>query len=279
MATTNVNGIDLYYEEHGSPHGEPVLLIMGFLMNAAAWGAQIPALAPRYRVIAFDNRGAGRTTQPETPYSVDDMADDAIALLDHLGVDTAHVVGLSMGGMIAQHVVLRHPSRVRTLTLMVTTCGGPHSATYASMLEMRNEADGVTIDGMGGWDADRVHDLLLTFFTPEFVANPGPGLAQMGLSVIQYPTQPHSMLLQGDAMLQHDTWADLPKIGVPTLVMYGGDDPLINPEDSRILASRIPGAEVRAFPGLRHGFNAEKPDEVNAALLEFLGKHAAVGAR
>lgn len=95
MTTAKINDIDMYYEEHGDPAAEPVLLIMGFTSNAAAWAPQIPALAERYHVVAFDNRGSGRTTQPDGAYTIPQMAADAAALLDHLGIASAHVVGAS----------------------------------------------------------------------------------------------------------------------------------------------------------------------------------------
>ncbi|MEX2245488.1 MAG: alpha/beta fold hydrolase [Dehalococcoidia bacterium] len=278
MPTAKINGIDIYYEEHGDSNAEPVLLIMGFLMNAAAWAPQVPALAERYHVIALDNRGAGRTTQPEAGYTMEDMADDAAGVLGHLGIDSAHVIGLSMGGMVAQHLALRHPRRVRTLTLMVTSCGGPHSAGYETMVERRAEAQAQPPESLGAWTPEQAQEFALMHFTPEFLANPGPAFMQFVTAALQHPTLPHSMLAQGEAILAHDTHDRLPEIAAPTLVMAGDADPLIDPENSRILAKRIPGAQLRLFPGLRHGFSVERPDEVNAVVLEFLGKHAAVPA-
>jgi pimeloyl-ACP methyl ester carboxylesterase len=251
---------------------------MGFLMNASAWEPQIPALAERYRVIAFDNRGAGRTTQPEAGYTIEDMADDAAGLLAHLGIDSAHIIGTSMGGMIAQHLALRHPQRVRTLTLMVTSCGGPRSVGYEELMQRREEAKAEGVQALGNWTAEQALEYGLLLFTPEFLTNPGPGFLQMTLSAVQYPTQPHSMLAQGDAIAIHDAYDRLPEIAAPTLVLAGDSDTLIDPENSRILASRIPNAELRIFPGLRHAFHAERPDEVNPVILEFLARRASAAA-
>src|SRR5574341_2228297 len=128
MARTHVNGIDMYYEVHGS--GEPLVLIMGLGANTTAWYRQIPVFSREYQVIVFDNRGAGRSDKPNEPYSMGQMADDAHGLMDALGVESAHVFGMSLGGMIAQELVLRYPERVRNLVLGGTMSGGP-SAIFA----------------------------------------------------------------------------------------------------------------------------------------------------
>jgi pimeloyl-ACP methyl ester carboxylesterase len=277
VATARINGIDLYYEEHGPRDGEPILLIMGFLMNAGAWGAQIPALTPRFRVLAYDNRGSGRSSQPEGAYSIAQLTDDAAALMAETGMASAHVVGASMGGMIAQELTLRHPERVRSLVLLCTSPGGPQSAGYARLKERSSELFEVK-DIAASMTPERAREFALELFTPAFLANPGPGFMQMAGTTMQYPASLAGAQAQMRAIVAHDTYDRLPQIRVPTLVMAGEDDPMIEAQNSRILAQRIPGAELRMFPGLRHGFTAERPDEVNAAIVEFLSRQAAAAA-
>ena len=277
MATARINDIDLYYEEQGDPAAEPLLLVMGFMMNAAAWAPQIPTFAQRYRIVAFDNRGAGRTSQPEAAYTIPQMAGDAAGQLDHLAIDSAHLLGASMGGMIAQELAIRHPARVRGLVLACTTPGGPRSAGYEQLRAGTIEAAAVE-DVTAALTPERAGEFLGQLFTPEFLANPGPGFGQMAASFVQYPQTLAGLKGQAAAIAAHDAFDRLGQIKAPTLVIAGDADPLIDPANSRILAERIPGAELRLLPGLRHGFTAEKPDEFNAIVLEFLARRAAVAA-
>ncbi len=269
MTRTHVNDIDIYYEEHGDPNAEPLLLIMGFTNNAAAWMPQIPALGERYRVIAFDNRGAGRTTQPDGPYTIPQMADDAAGLLNALGVGPANIMGASMGGMIAQEFALRHPQRVRTLTLMCTTPGGPKSFGYAEMVEASKALDGVT-NLTETLTPARIQEGIDKLFTPAFLAAPGAGFQAMIISSVMHPSTLAGVKGQMAAVLKHDTYARLPRITAPTLVIAGSDDTLVDARNSPLLAGRIPNARLHMFEGLRHGFTAERPDLVNPVLLEFL---------
>ena len=269
MPTTHVGDLDMYYEEHGDAGAEPVLLIMGYACNADAWAPQVPALRASYRVIVFDNRGAGRTTQPEGPYSVPQMADDAAGLLAALGIASTNVIGASMGGMIAQELALRHPKRVRSLVLACTTPGGPHSFGYTEMVEGT-----ATLDDIKEFSElatpERMQQGIDVMFTPEFMKAPGAGFQAMILSSLAHPSTLVGLRGQAAALRTHDTFARLSQIRVPTLVTAGADDTLVDARNSPLLTERIAGAKLKLFPGLRHGFTAEKPDDVNAAIVEFL---------
>lgn len=277
MTTTRINGIDIYYEEHGPADGEPVLLIMGFMSHAGIWFAQVEALKECYRVIALDNRGAGRSSAPEGPYSIAQMADDADALLGHLGISSAHIVGASMGGMIAQEFALRHPGRVCSLVLMCTTPGGPRSFGHAEMIEASvavREAE--SMEQLQ--TPERLQENLLQVFTPEFMQGNSPQLQAAIVQGLQHLPAIAGVKAQMAAILAHDTVDRLPRIAALTLVMTGKDDTLVDARNSSLLAERIPNAELRTFDGARHGFNIECAEAVNEALLAFLAKHAAVPA-
>ena len=278
MTIAKINDIDMYYEEHGDPNAEPLLLVMGFAMNATSWGLQIPAFSERYRVIAFDNRGVGRTAQPEGPYSVPQMAADAAGLLDHLSIESAHVVGVSMGGMIAQEFALRYPARVRGLVLACTTPGGPHSAGYQQMMEQSAEGMALT-DLSAMMTPDGIKEGMDRLFTAEFQAHPSAAAIQMGVAGMMYPQTLTGMKGQLAAVRAHDTYDRLSKISAPTLVIAGDADTFVDAANSPILASRIPGAKLVMLPGQKHGFTAEKPDETNAAILDFLEQVRAAPAQ
>ncbi len=269
MTMVRINDIDMYYEDHGAPAAVPLLLIMGFAMNAAAWGPQIARFSEIYRVIAFDNRGVGRTTHPAEDYSIPQMAADAARLLDHLGIESAHVVGVSMGGMIAQEFVLRYPSRVRALVLACTTPGGPHAAGYEEMMAKSAEAMAMT-DFSQMITPEQIKEGLDRLFTAEFQTHPSTAALQIGAINLLYPQSLAGMKGQLAAIRAHDTYDRLPKIATPTLVIAGDADTFVDARNSPILASRIPGARLLMLPGQKHGFTVEKPDETNQAILDFL---------
>jgi pimeloyl-ACP methyl ester carboxylesterase len=277
MSTTRVGDLDMYYSEHGDADAEPVLLIMGYAANADSWAPQVPALSAKYRVITFDNRGAGRTTQPEGPYSIPQMADDAAGLLDALGIESAHVIGASMGGMIAQELTLRHAKRVRSLVLCCTTPGGPKSFGYDVLVEGPKRLD--EIDDLASMmTPEAIKEGMDVMFSPEFQKNPGAGFQAMIMSSILHPSTLTGLRGQGAAVATHDTYDRLSQIRVPTLVTAGSDDTLVDARNSPVLAEKIPGAQLKMFEGLRHGFTAEKPDEVNAAIVDFLASVPAAKA-
>lgn len=268
MAFTRINGVNLYYEEHGV--GEPLLLIMGFGGNTQGWVAQIPELSQRFHVIAFDNRGAGQSDKPEGPYSMEVFADDAAALLRYLGVDSAHVFGVSMGGMIAQHLALRHPERVRTLILGCTTPGGPRAASPSPEVIAAFQA--------GGQERDPRKAAEIGFFymySDGFLTQNRERLLQRAEELAHLRAPEVGLRGHFQAVMGHDTLDRLHQILAPTLVLTGDADPLVPPQNSRLIASRIPGATLIEYPGMKHGFFLEGGPLVNRAIIDFALKRTA----
>jgi pimeloyl-ACP methyl ester carboxylesterase len=227
----------------------------------------VPAFAERYRVIAFDNRGAGQTDAPDHPYTTRMMADDACGLLDALAIDRAHVIGVSMGGMIAQELALTHPHRVRSLHLGCTLARPDASiqTLIAGWREIRRRVDReVSLRALGPWlFAARTY-----IERPEFVEM----IVQNALA------HPHPQTLtgyvrQGDAVATHDTLDRLGALRCPTLVSVADEDILIPPRFSRQLADRIPGATFQTLPGAGHVYFWELPDHFNTLSLTFLANH------
>jgi pimeloyl-ACP methyl ester carboxylesterase len=264
----DANGGRLYYEVYGE--GEPLLLIMGLGANHLAWTAQVPVYAREFRVIVFDNRGTGQSDFPEgVDYTIPLLADDSAALLDFLGVDAAHVYGVSMGGMIAQEMALRHPEKVRSLILGATWPGGPHAVASEP------EALQALIDQGSAVDSVVSPALLDLLFSPDYLAEHGSELLQNFQRMADYPrTSPEAYMAQLRAAARYDTYDRLPDIAAPTLVLHGTDDPLLPPGNARILAERIPGAKLVLFEGARHAYLLEKQAEADAAVLDFLRAHS-----
>ncbi len=266
MPRVGVNGVELHYVEVGG--GDPVLMIMGFGGDHLAWGFQVPALSARYRVIAFDNRGAGQSSVPDVPYSTRMMADDAVGLLDALGVERAHVIGASMGGMIAQEVALGHPGRVRSLQLHCTYArpDGYMQALMEAWRTMRTKAS----------PEEWLRTVALWLFSPR-TYNERPDFIEMVIQTGLASAHPFSLtgfLRQGEAVRGHDALDRLRGLTHPTLVSVAEDDVLVPPRFARELAAAVPAAELRVIEGAGHAYFWERADVFNAMCLEFLDRHA-----
>lgn len=258
MPHAPLEGVDLWYETAGD--GTPVLLIMGFGVKGTAWRRQVPALAGRHRVVWFDNRGVGQTRAKPRPVTFARFADDTAGLLDHLAIDRAHVVGISMGGMIAQHLALRHPARLRSLTLMATHAGG---RGVVPPLPGLKRFVGAHVQRRGRGQA--VLELLMT---PAYLAEANAAEILKDLREELCRKSAAGRLAQLGAVLRHNTRRHLNRLGhVPTLVIQPGQDILIDPRHSAFLAAHIPGARLLTLPAVGHGLLRERPAEVNEALL------------
>jgi pimeloyl-ACP methyl ester carboxylesterase len=268
MPIAKVSDINIYYEVHGE--GEPLVLIYGYVGHSRLWFRQVPVLSKKYRVVAFDNRGVGRSDKPDTPYTMGMMAGDIAGLLDIIGIDAAHIFGISMGGMIAQHFVLNYPERVISLILGCTFCGGVHSIQP----EPEPMAALFDFERLQKMTHEEVTRQAMPFcYSQEFIEKNPDIIEERVAKQLEYPTPGHGAMRQAGAIMGHDTYELLPKIQLPTLVIAGDNDRLIPVENSQILASRIPEAELVILKGAGHEFFIEDAEEVNKTILDFLGQH------
>ncbi|MEE8398272.1 MAG: alpha/beta fold hydrolase [Desulfobacterales bacterium] len=268
MPRVQIGDIGIHYEIHGE--GEPILLIAGFTNSAGGWFMQLPALSKEYRVIAFDNRGTGQSDKLDIPYTMDEMADDAVGLLDALGIDAAHICGVSMGGRIAQCIAIRHPQKVISLVLACTGCGGPHDiagdAEALKSLAPPRQAQQRAPDEEepGPWSNMMSH---------QFVENNPDIMAQIMAVSLESPAPPSTFKNHGRASRSHDSYDRLPEIKTPTLIMSGDADVIVPVENSRLLADKIPNSELVVFEGMGHCFKWEAAEAFNRTTLDFLGRH------
>jgi len=274
MSSVKIGSNDIYYEEHGS--GDPLLLVMGLAADSTAWMFQLPDFARRYRAIAFDNRGVGRSSKPPGPYTIHAMADDAAGVLDALGIARAHVVGVSMGGMIAQELALRHPDRVRGLVLACTFPEPDADAERQREFSLARFGGRVTASGETEIDVSAIDPLMFfqhllpRVFNQSYIDRELPKLLQIFGGALQYGFSLEAILGQVEAVMGHKATDRLHRIAAPTLVITGDADLLVSPANSDILARDIPGAKLVKVPGGSHGFNFETPELFNREVLDFL---------
>jgi pimeloyl-ACP methyl ester carboxylesterase len=262
MPYTAAPGFRMYYEEHGS--GFPLLLINGLGSDHLEWLHQVPPFDAHFRVVVFDNRGTGMSDVPPGPYTTAQMADDAASLLRALGIGRAHVLGVSLGGMIAQEVALRHPERVEGLVLVCTGPGGE--------LSVRPSPEAMAVFSLAtGKDPEAELRRMLPFLYTDACIRERPGEVEGFVRRrLDHPTPPEGYLSQLAAAVTHDASSRLEKIRARTLVITGDADRLVNRENSLRLAGRIPGARLVVLPGAPHRLFAETADAFNREVLRFL---------
>lgn len=262
MPYADAPGFRMYYEVHGS--GFPLLLINGLGSDHLEWVHQIPAFAPHFRGIVFDNRGTGKSDVPPGPYTTGQMADDAAALLGALGIARAHVLGVSLGGMIAQEVALRHPDRVEGLVLGCTGPGG--------QLSVRPSPEAMAAFALagGGSPEAELRRMIPFLYTDACIRDRPEEVEGFIRRRLDHPTPPEGYLAQLSAAVTHDAASRLEEIRAKTLVITGDADRLVHWENSLRLAGRIPGARLVVLPGAPHRLFAENADAFNREVLSFL---------
>lgn len=267
MPVARNGAVRLSWREEGQ--GEPLLLIMGLSASARAWHRLLPHVAPRRRTIVFDNRGTGDSSAVRGPLRMADMAGDAVAVLDAAGVRSADVMGVSMGGMIAQHLALEHRDRVRSLILGCTTPGGVRGAPPWRLLAA--SALRPLVGPARTWEL--VAPALFSASTrrerPERVAE------ELEIRVAD-ATDPRTTFAQMAAVARHDTRSRLAELaGLPVTVLHGDEDALVPCEHGRELAAAIPGAEFVMLAGCGHLMTTDDEDATSRAVLGHLERTGA----
>ncbi|MDG7001292.1 MAG: alpha/beta hydrolase [Nitrososphaerota archaeon] len=262
----NINGININYRSQGD--GEPLFMISGFGSSQGSWWPQTRIFKKHYRVITFDNLGVGKSDKPEGPYSTKMMAKDATGLMDYLSIQKAHVLGASMGGMIAQELAINYPDRVNKLVL---------ACTFAA----RDETGGPTAEGAKAKEihgkplsssahmikySDNLSHLIFSRLSFKIFVAP----LMMLMSRFARPSAAIGLSGQLDAILAHDTIDRLKQIQAPTLVITGTQDRLIKPASSEVLARLIPKAKLVKIEGGSHTFSIEMSSQFNREVLNFL---------
>ncbi len=268
MPFQTINGIRIYYEDHGE--GFPVLLIQGLGYPSGMWFLQIPEFSRSFRTIVFDNRGVGRTDKPEAEYSVGLMAADAAGLLESIGIHRVHVVGVSLGGYIAQELAFNHPDLVDRLVLMSTSCGGPKYAEATKTFWKE-------VAGLAGLPPEEIIHRGMALATTRTFYQANPSLIDRSVAVRMENLQPlRAFISQSNAAMNFDSSNRASHIDKPTLILAGQEDRVMPLPLTKDLAGKIPGARLEVFPGSAHLLFLEEAQTVNRLIIEFLLKKSAV---
>jgi 3-oxoadipate enol-lactonase len=266
MPNIDINGIQIYYELHGPPDGDLLVLSNGVLMSTASWGMQTAVLSQHVRLLLYDCRGMWQSDHPPGPYTMEQHADDLAALLDALEIPAAHIGGTSYGAEISMVFALKYPAR--TKSLLVTSAVSHVEPQLAGFIDLWRSAALAE-------DAERLYEAVypLTFSSAWIAANQETlNQARERYKLLDFTA--FAALL--DCFSQLNITKELPRISAPTLVVAGEADLLKPPFYSAIIADAIPGAEFALIPGAGHAALWEKAHTFNTLLLGFLAKHAAV---
>jgi 3-oxoadipate enol-lactonase len=259
VPTAGDAGAELYWERSG--RGEPLLLIQGMSGTHLTWGEPfLSRLEPDFDCVIFDNRGIGRSTPVAAPFTIAELATDALTVMDAAGLETAHVLGISMGGMVAQQVALAAPERLRTLTLGCTYPGGPGSSLIAP------EDAGPLFEAFASGNLERVMQAAYAVNLSSGFRADQANYEAFAAMASALPARQQTVQLQIQAIGGHDTQERLAEISAPTLVIHGTEDRMIPVANGELIASLIPGAKLEIFEGVGHLFWWEQPERT-AALI------------
>ncbi len=266
MPRARINGVELQYDLQGA--GEPLVLIHGAQGDRSMFSGTVPTFVNQFQVLTFDQRGSGESEKPDMEYSIALLADDTATLMNHVGFSSAHIVGVSMGGMIAQEFVLRHPHKAHSLVLGCTTPGGPKAVRFGGdALARAYSTEPLSAE-------ERGKALTEAAFTRGYIEQHPEIIPAMIEARRLRPLDPVALSHRMKAAYAHDAYDRLTQIACPTLVITGKDDVLISWENSRILAERISGAKLVLLEPAGHVFWMEQPEKSLEAILGFLRENS-----
>jgi pimeloyl-ACP methyl ester carboxylesterase len=262
MPIAKTKNVNIYYEIIGQ--GEPLVMIRGISSNADHWYEQVPVLSQKYQLLVFDNRGIARSSDPGGSFSTRNMAADTVGLMEAVGIKKAHVMGYSMGGMIAQEMALAYPEKVNGLILVATDCGiSLRVKAKPEFFRLFSE-----MIRLGTNEAKKAAAGCL-FAKQTFETRPDI-IERYSEVSLRFPASQKTLGRQWTAIAQHDACNRLAKISSPTLVITGSEDELIPPQNAKVMAQRIPGAQMISIDGSGHLFLIEQPEAFNEAVIGFL---------
>lgn len=262
MAHTKVGDTNLYYETHGE--GQPLLLIEGLGYATWMWFKQVPEFSKHFKVITFDNRGVGNSDKPDRPYSIEMMAADAAGVLKNLGLDKAHVLGASMGGMIAQQLAYDYPDLVDKLVVSCSSHGGPNSEPAPpETIKAMTEVEGLSPE-------DALRQAMAVAFSKSYLEENGEEFTQIIGWRLENPTPQYAWQHQFNAVLNFNSEVWAGKIEQPTLLLTGDDDRVIPPQNSEKLSKIIPDSRLVIVNGAGHLVFIEKAEQFNREVIKFL---------
>jgi 3-oxoadipate enol-lactonase / 4-carboxymuconolactone decarboxylase len=258
------NGVRLFYDITGSDDAPPILFSNSLGTSLEMWDEVVRGLAPYYQCIRYDTRGHGRSEVAPSPASIGDLAADAAALLAALGISSAHIAGLSIGGMTAQALAVSHPEKVRTLSLLATTSYLPPASMWEERArQVREGGTAVLVDGV-----------MERWFTSGFRAASPEKVNRVKVAFLKTPAEGYAICC--GAIRDMDLRGQIGGIRAPTLILAGADDPATPPSMSEEIKARIPHAELKVLSPAAHLLSVEQPDAVTHNILDFLARNGGV---
>jgi len=261
-----IGDIDIYYEIHGPPEAPPLVLIGGWASYRWIWFRQIPTLKEKYRCVVFDNRGAGKSSKPDEPYSMEMFAADTAGLMDALDIKNAHILGISMGGLIAQQVAISYPEKVRSLILVSTHFGGPNII----QMDDRNMALLIALPTETISKEQAREMRYRATFSEQFLRENRDILEKIDEWAEKYPTPLFAQVHQSAAVGDFDAEEKVTSITSPTLIIHGDNDRAVPTKNGELLKSSIPNSRLSLIKEGSHFSIIEKYEEFNNIIIDFI---------